>query len=145
MCINSHDKPIVKLGCIDPYLKILCNETDRILIDELTDFPNHVGGKTVYRRHFQKADGRDLLLYGYAPHKEVPLAQDNSEVAKGGELRWHPLRREWNVYAPHRQNRTFKPSSADNPLAPSQACGAPTEIPFTDFECLLARACRKLA
>ncbi len=104
------------------------------MIDRLTKLPNLIDGKTVHRRHFQKADGRDLLLYGYAPHTETPLMQDSSEVAKGGELRWHPLRREWNVYAPHRQNRTFKPSAADNPLAPSQAGGPPTEIPFTDFE-----------
>lgn len=104
------------------------------MIDKLTELSSLIGGKTVYRRHFQKLDGRDLLLYGYTPHKDAPLEQDNSEVAKGGELRWHPLRREWNVYAPHRQNRTFKPSVADNPLAPSQPGGDPTEIPFTDFE-----------
>jgi len=104
------------------------------VIDKLTELPNQIAGRSVYKRHFQKADGRDLLLYGYAPHTLSPLPQDGGEVAKGGELRWHPLRREWNVYAPHRQNRTFKPSAADNPLAPSQAGGAPTEIPFTDFE-----------
>ena len=104
------------------------------MTDILTELATQISGQSVYRRHFQKADGRDLLLYGYAPHNEAPLAQDTGEVAKGGELRWHPLRREWNVYAPHRQNRTFKPSAADNPLAPSVQGGAPTEIPFTDFE-----------
>ena len=91
-------------------------------------------GRTVHKRTFTKADGRPLRLYGYAPHTQAPLEQDGGEVAKGGELRWHPLRREWNVYAPHRQNRTFKPSAADDPLAPSQPGGARTEIPFTDFE-----------
>jgi len=104
------------------------------VIDTLTELPSGIAGQTIYRRHFQKADGRDLLLYGYAPHQQTPLPQDNGEVAKGGELRWHPLRREWNIYAPHRQNRTFKPSAADNPLAPSALGGAATEIPFTDFE-----------
>jgi UDPglucose--hexose-1-phosphate uridylyltransferase len=44
------------------------------------------------------------------------------------------LRQEWNVYAAHRQNRTYKPSAAANPLAPSIPGKAPTEIPFTDFE-----------
>ncbi|MGB0906376.1 MAG: galactose-1-phosphate uridylyltransferase [Maricaulaceae bacterium] len=93
-----------------------------------------VDGREIYRRDVVKADGRDLLLYGYAPHTQAPLPEEGGEVAKGGELRWHPLRQEWNLYAPHRQNRTFKPSAADDPLAPSKPNGPPTEIPFTDFE-----------
>jgi len=100
-------------------------------IETLVDTPT---GKTVYRRTFVKADGRSLRLYGYTPHTENAVPEESSEVAKGGELRWHPLRREWNVYAPHRQNRTFKPSAADDPLAPTRAGGPTTEIPFSDFE-----------
>lgn len=88
----------------------------------------------LYRRRFVKVDGRELFLYGYNPHKESPLPEEGGDVAKGGELRWHPFRREWNIYAAHRQNRTFKPSAADDPLAPSRPGGSPTEIPFTDFE-----------
>lgn len=88
----------------------------------------------IHRRTFIKADGRPLRLYGYEAHTDEPLPQEGGEVAKGGELRWHPLRREWNVYAPHRQNRTFKPSAADDPLAPSKPGGPATEIPFEDFE-----------
>lgn len=91
-------------------------------------------GKPVYRRDFTKADGRPLRLYGYTPHEEAPQPETASEVAKGGELRWHPLRREWNIYAPHRQNRTFKPSAADDPLSPTRPGGVETEIPFADFE-----------
>lgn len=93
-----------------------------------------IQNKDVYRRDFRKADGRMLHLYGYSPHEGAPLAQMQDEVAKGGELRWHPLRQEWNIYAAHRQNRTFKPSAADDPLAPTQIGGAATEIPFKDFE-----------
>lgn len=93
-----------------------------------------IGLKPVYRRFFEKADGRDLLLYGYAPHAEDPLPEQGADIAKGGELRWHPLRREWNVFAAHRQNRTYKPSSSTNPLAPSEPGKPATEIPFTDFE-----------
>jgi len=92
------------------------------------------GEREVFRRKFRKADGRRLLLYGYAPHELPPLEENNDLISKGGELRFHPLRQEWNVYAPHRQNRTFKPVKADDPLAPSQAGGVPTEIPFADFE-----------
>ena len=104
------------------------------MTDSLVHTPPQSGSRTVHRRHFTKRDGRDLYLYGYAPHTLKPLSEDDHDVAKGGELRYHPLRDEWNIYAAHRQNRTFKPSAADNPLAPSVAGGPPTEIPFTDFE-----------
>ncbi|WP_394729720.1 galactose-1-phosphate uridylyltransferase [Altererythrobacter sp. GH1-8] len=49
-------------------------------------------------------------------------------------MRHHPLRGEWNVYAAHRQNRTFKPATAEDPLAPTRPGGPTTEIPFDDFE-----------
>lgn len=93
-----------------------------------------ISGACIFRRRFQKDDGRELFLYGYAPHREAPLPQDGGDIAKGGALRWHPLRQEWNIYAAHRQNRTYKPSAADNPLAPSRPGAAPTEIPFKTFE-----------
>ena len=104
------------------------------MTDILEQLRPTINGRSIHRRTFTKNDGRDLFLYGYKPHKLPPLEQDGGEVAKGGELRFHPLRDEWNVYAAHRQNRTFKPSSADNPLAPSVSGAAPTEIPFSDFE-----------
>lgn len=103
-------------------------------MDRLTQLSAVINGQNVFRRDFRKRDGRDLFLYGYDRHTENPLSEDNFDVAKGGELRWHPLRNEWNIYAPHRQNRTFKPSAADDPLAPSKPDGPATEIPFTDFE-----------
>ncbi len=93
-----------------------------------------INGQIIYRRDVIKADGRSLHLYGYQPHKGEAFDQTADEVAKGGELRWHPLRQEWNIYAPHRQNRTFKPSAADDPLAPTRPSGPTTEIPFADFE-----------
>lgn len=102
---------------------------DRIEELSLTAF-----GKSIHRRTFRKADGRDLFLYGYEQHNEAPQPEEQSEIAKGGELRWHPLRREWNIYAAHRQNRTYKPAAAANPLAPSKPGEPATEIPFTDFE-----------
>jgi len=104
------------------------------MTEKLDTLSQTVATKPVYKRHFEKADGRDLFLYGYSPHTEAPLPEDAGNIAKGGELRWHPLRQEWNVYAAHRQNRTYKPSSADNPLAPSAKGKPSTEIPFTDFE-----------
>ena len=104
------------------------------IYDNSLILPRTISGKAVHRRQFTKLDGRDIFLYGLKSHTEMPLRQEDGEVAKGGELRWHPLRQEWNVYAPHRQNRTFKPSQANDPLAPSRPGGPVTEIPFSNFE-----------
>ncbi|MGB3456463.1 MAG: hypothetical protein WBG08_00460 [Litorimonas sp.] len=96
--------------------------------------PGLPGGPPVHRRRHRKADGRDLWLYGHERHSGNPLPEEATPVAEGGELRFHPLRRDWNLYAPHRQNRTFKPSRADDPLAPSRPGSPATEIPFETFE-----------
>ncbi|AWW75447.1 galactose-1-phosphate uridylyltransferase [Erythrobacter sp. KY5] len=92
-------------------------------------------GGPIHRRDHRKADGRMLHLYGRAPHTLPILSESDDDIAQGGELRYHPLRQEWNVYAAHRQNRTFKPSAAEDPLAPTLPGGAETEIPFENFEC----------
>jgi UDPglucose--hexose-1-phosphate uridylyltransferase len=104
------------------------------MLDETKLLNQKIAGNTVYRRHFIKNDLRDLFLYGFKAHNSEPVAQGDETAEKGGELRWHPFRQEWNIYAPHRQGRTFKPSLTDDPLAPSKIGGPPTEIPFQDFE-----------
>ena len=93
-----------------------------------------VDGRGVFRRRHVKSDGRELFLYGYAPHEGAAIAEPEAPGPTGGEWRWHPLRGEWNLYAAHRQGRTFKPAATDDPLAPSVAGRVPTEIPFEDFE-----------
>ena len=95
--------------------------------------PRALGG-AVYRRDHRKADGRMLHLYGRAPHDLPVVRESEDDIAQGGALRHHPLRGDWNVYAAHRQNRTFKPSAAEDPLAPTRPDGPETEIPFEDFE-----------
>lgn len=94
--------------------------------------PRSLGGQ-VYRRDHRKADGRMLHLYGRSAHALPVVKETADDIAQGGELRYHPLRDEWNVYAAHRQNRTFKPSATDDPLAPTRPDGPETEIPFEDF------------
>ena len=91
-------------------------------------------GGAVHRRDHRKADGRMLHLYGRSAHSLPIVKETVDDIAQGGEIRHHPLRDEWNVYAAHRQNRTFKPSAADDPLAPTRPDGPETEIPFEDFE-----------
>ena len=90
--------------------------------------------RTYHRRLHPKADGRALYLYGYAPHEGPASEEFTDPVAVGSLLRRHPLLGSWAIYSPHRQNRTFKPSTADDPLAPATPGGAITEIPFRDFE-----------
>ncbi|MEM9171845.1 MAG: galactose-1-phosphate uridylyltransferase [Pseudomonadota bacterium] len=101
-------------------------------INETLDCP--FANASVYRRHILRADGRDVWIYGYSPNTETVVDQPAERLPQGGELRWHPLRQEWNIYAAHRQERTFKPSAADNPLAPTRPGSAVTEIPIADFE-----------
>lgn len=88
---------------------------------------------TLFLHRHLKADGRELLLYGHAPHEEA--AGPELEPAGGGapHLRWHPLRQEWVGYSGARQSRTFLPDAAECPLCPARL-GAVGEIPFSGFE-----------
>lgn len=97
-------------------------------------FTRHPDGRAIYRQTHLGADGRELLLYGYADTPRTPAGAGLCRAAQISELRWHPLREEWAVYAHARQTRTFKPDAAGDPLAPMRKDGALTEIPFEDFE-----------
>lgn len=100
----------------------------------MTKLARSLGDRATYRRDHRKADGRMLYLYGRELHSHPLQSESNDDIAQGGEVRHQPLRNEWNVYAAHRQNRTFKPAAADDPLAPTTPGGAETEIPFEEFE-----------
>lgn len=101
---------------------------------DLTILSRQIAAQPVHRRHHLKSDGRSLLLYGYQPHTGAKVEGEELNMSAGAELRKHPLRDTWSIYAAGRNNRTFKPGAAADPLAPSKP-GAPlTEIPFEDFE-----------
>ena len=105
-----------------------------IMSDQTEKLHRQVAGRDVFKRAHVKSDGRNLFLYGYQPHQLARVPGEDLQLVTGSELRRHPLRGDWSVYAAGRQNRTYKPGTASNPLAPSQP-GAPlTEIPFEDFE-----------
>jgi len=104
------------------------------MTDQWTQLARTVADKAIHRRHHIKSDGRDLFLYGYQRHQSARIPGDDLQQVTGSELRKHPLRNEWSIYAAGRQNRTFKPSAAANPLAPSLPDQPLTEIPFSDFE-----------
>jgi UDPglucose--hexose-1-phosphate uridylyltransferase len=84
----------------------------------------------------RKADGRSLILYGrheIDPDLAAP-SPSSAPFAPNAHLRWHPLRGEWVAYATHRQNRTFLPPAAFNPLAPTVDPSAPTELPAGNYD-----------
>ncbi|MBB4660403.1 hypothetical protein [Parvularcula dongshanensis] len=91
-------------------------------------------GRTVFRRKHAKADGRRLILFGYSEPTGAPAPESLEGAGAGAELRWHPLLGEWSIYAAHRQNRTFMPSAAEDPLAPTRPGGPLTEVEFANFE-----------
>ena len=50
------------------------------------------------------------------------------------ERRYDPTHDEWITFATHRQDRTYKPATADCPLCPTRPGGPETEIPRGHFE-----------
>ncbi|MEO0399657.1 MAG: galactose-1-phosphate uridylyltransferase [Pseudomonadota bacterium] len=93
-----------------------------------------IDGRAAYRQRHVNRDGREVFLYSFDEVPHTPVGEGLEKAAQISEIRRHPLRGDWAVYAAARQGRTFKPSAADDPLAPMQPGGAATEIPFTDFE-----------
>ncbi len=90
----------------------------------------------MFKRVLRKPDGRQQLLYSRRPISEHLIAPspENEPRVSSGHLRWHPLRREWVVYATHRQQRTFLPPPEWNPLAPMTNPAVPTEMPVGDYD-----------
>jgi UDPglucose--hexose-1-phosphate uridylyltransferase len=90
----------------------------------------------MHRLVLTKPDGRVLRLYGRHPLDRNVAAPSPSDepVQANPHLRWHPLRGEWIAYAAHRQDRTFLPPPAYNPLAPTRDPRFPTEVPAGDWD-----------
>ena len=83
-----------------------------------------------------KPDGRQLALYSravIAPGMSAPSPSVERHLPNA-HLRWHPLRGEWVAYATHRQQRTFLPPAAFNPLAQTADPNYPTELPAGDYD-----------
>ncbi len=108
-------------------------KVDKVL-DQSRQLTRKIGNMPVHRRTYQKADGRHLYMYGYHPHTLEPVPGDQLSAVTGSEMRFHPLRKTWSVYAAGRNKRTFKPGAAADPLAPSRPGEPQTEIPFEAFE-----------
>jgi UDPglucose--hexose-1-phosphate uridylyltransferase len=91
----------------------------------------------MYQIHLTKPDGRALRLYSRRPldaRDFVAPSPFPDPLNANPHLRWHPLRGEWVTYAAHRQDRTFLPPPAYNPLAPTTDPLHPTEVPGGDWD-----------
>jgi UDPglucose--hexose-1-phosphate uridylyltransferase len=89
-----------------------------------------------FQRALKKPDGRDLFLYSTReiPDGIVATAPRGEGTPPRPQMRWHPLRAEWVVFASHRQNRTFLPPKDYSPLAVTRSEEFPTEMPAGDYE-----------
>ncbi|GGJ72103.1 galactose-1-phosphate uridylyltransferase [Deinococcus aquiradiocola] len=85
---------------------------------------------------YVKPDGRRLTLYtsGRPVRVDGPIPTPGDAVQATPQLRWHPLRGEWVMYAAHRQGRPFLPPPGYNPLAPTVDSENPTELPSGDYD-----------
>ncbi len=90
----------------------------------------------MHKKTLMKPDGRFLHLFSriQIPEGIVATAPRNAGPVPKPHQRWHPLRREWVIYAPHRQDRTFLPPKNYSPLAESKDPDFPTELPAGDYE-----------
>lgn len=87
------------------------------------------------------ADGRELIYFDDTPEyvsgektRETHDSRELPQAMSTGEMRYDQLTGEWIAIASHRNNRTFMPAAADNPLAPTKPGNTPTEIPADDYD-----------
>ena len=90
----------------------------------------------MYKKTLKKPDGRSLYLYSNSPIQDdiTPVNPKSDGPKATPHQRWHPLRREWVIYASHRQNRTFLPPKDYSPLAVTKNPDFPTEMPEGNYE-----------
>lgn len=82
-----------------------------------------------------KEDGRVLLLFGAHGGEAVVPAGVPAAEGDRSHLRWHPLRGEWVVYAPHRLLREGSSRRGTCVLCPTRpGDGFVSEVPVPDFD-----------
>ena len=89
----------------------------------------------IYIRHHKKEDNRDLFLFGKQKHTLEPTNDMPPLTTKPcPHKRWNPFNKEWVIYSPSRQDRTFNPPKEYCPLCAVKKDGYKGEIPFESFE-----------
>lgn len=87
------------------------------------------------KKSFIKPDGRNLHLYSQNKITgDFKIQSPQGPIEINPIKRWHPLRKEWVIYASHRQNRTFLPPKNYSPLNPSDDENFPTELPIGNYD-----------
>lgn len=92
---------------------------------------NAIVRKTIRRL----ADGREIIYYDELGERERNAADTRplAPMAVSSSLRYDDILGTWVMYASHRQDRTYLPSTEDCPLCPSRP-GHPTEVPESSYE-----------
>jgi UDPglucose--hexose-1-phosphate uridylyltransferase len=89
----------------------------------------------MHKADYLKPDGRQLTLYSTSEIAvSGPIPSPGEAVVATPQLRWHPLRGEWVMYAAHRQGRPFLPPPGYNPLAATTDPANPTELPSGQYD-----------
>lgn len=90
----------------------------------------------MFKKTLTKPDGRALYLFSLEPISDsiVATCPQSDGNRPTPHRRWHPLRQEWVIYAPQRQNRTFLPPEDYSPLAVTERADFPTEMPQGDYQ-----------
>jgi UDPglucose--hexose-1-phosphate uridylyltransferase len=81
------------------------------------------------------ADGREILYFDDRPGRNPPTIDRRDLITPtiSSEVRWDEIQREWTIVAGHRQQRTFRPETADCPLCPSTDDRL-TEVPEPNYD-----------
>ena len=81
------------------------------------------------------SDERELIYFDTEeqPSRDAVDRRGLAPAQPDCELRYDSLQRTWVMYAAHRQDRSYLPSTADCPLCPSTE-DRQTEIPASDYE-----------
>ena len=72
--------------------------------------------KKIFKRNFIRNDKKELHLFSFKEHTELPSRElDINEIPRP-HMRWNPARQEWVTYSSERKNRTSFPPKEYCPL-----------------------------
>jgi beta-galactosidase len=95
-------------------------------------------GHQVRKTSRRMADGREIIYFDDTlpfPERAAVDARPLPPVAgASAEMRYDPLTGEWVSLAVHRNDRTFMPPADQDPLAPTEPGGFPTEIAESSYD-----------
>jgi galactose-1-phosphate uridylyltransferase (family 1) len=93
---------------------------------------------TVRRTSRRMADGREIIYYDDTPPFPDRTAVDARPLppvaGAAAQMRYDPLTGEWVTLAAYRNERTFMPPAEQDPLAPTEPGGFPTEIAESAYD-----------